>query len=227
MIELKTLGVLRTDFMQKFGTPRQGSLAKSSRGRVELEAQWRGRGIFVGLEGFSHVWLITYLHLNGQLSERGKIHPPRLRGGKVGILASRSPHRPNNIGLTLAKIEKCIDDELWVSEIDLVDGTPILDIKPYVAEADRPLEYKNGWLEGAQFSLRECEFLETAMQKIKALPEPDRFKSLIFEMLSLDPRSPAYLGKEQVDFYVWVDGYNVSFEYRDEKFFVKDIEPLA
>ena len=113
---------IRADFQQKFGTPRQGSLAKHSRARVELEPKWKGRGILCGLEGFSHVWLITYLHLSLNTRQRSKVHPPRLKGEKVGIIASRSPHRPNNIGLTLARVMKCEKDELHIAEIDLVDA---------------------------------------------------------------------------------------------------------
>src|SRR4051812_48041463 len=102
-ISLKPLGTLRADFKQKFGTPRQGSLARSSRALVELAPEWRGRGILTGLEGFSHVWVVSFLHLSNTKRLRGKVHPPRLDGGKIGVLASRSPHRPNNIGLTLAR----------------------------------------------------------------------------------------------------------------------------
>src|SRR5262245_29924204 len=118
MITLKPMAFLRADFRQKFGTPRQGSLAKNVRAHIELAKEWRGRGILSGLEGFSHVWLVSYLHLSDNKRTRGKVHPPRLKGAKVGILGSRSPHRPNNIGLTLARIEKCEGDILELSEID-------------------------------------------------------------------------------------------------------------
>src|SRR3712207_1119273 len=112
---LKAIGHLRADFKQKFGTPRQGSLAKHSRAHVELVPEWRGRGILSGLEGFSHVWIISYLHLSVSKRQRGKVHPPRLKGAKVGVIGSRSPHRPNNIGLTLARILSCTGDELHLA----------------------------------------------------------------------------------------------------------------
>lgn len=228
---LKPVAWLRADFKQKFGTPRQGSLAKSSRAHIELAPEWKGRGILSGLEGFSHVWLVTYLHLSVSKRQRGKIHPPRLKGGKVGILASRSPHRPNNIGLTLARVRKVEGDELHLSEVDLVDGTPILDIKPYLAVADRPAEYSCGWTDHVAVTNRTCEFSEKAEQDLaglvraKKVADPQRMRSLIQEMLSLDPRPPAYLGRDDAKFAVWVAGLNVVFRYHQEKFTVTGIEP--
>ncbi|MBX3020642.1 MAG: tRNA (N6-threonylcarbamoyladenosine(37)-N6)-methyltransferase TrmO [Bdellovibrionales bacterium] len=228
---LKTMGWLRADFKQKFGTPRQGALAKSSRAHVELAPEWKGRGILSGLEGFSHVWILSYLHLSVSKRQRGKIHPPRLKGGKVGILASRSPHRPNNIGLTLARVERCAGDELYVSEVDLVDGTPILDIKPYLALADRPEQYSCGWTDKVAITHRTCVFSEKADEDLRQLErsakirEVPRVRALIEEMLTLDPRPPAYLGRADAQFAVWVAGLNVHFRFHEEKFTVTGVEP--
>ncbi len=229
---LKPMAWIRADFRQKFGTPRQGSLAKSSRAIVELAPEWRGRGIFSGLEGFSHVWIVSFLHLSVNTRHRGKIHPPRLKGGKVGILASRSPHRPNNIGLTLARILKCEEDRLEIAEVDLVDGTPVLDLKPYLALADRPEEYSCGWTDKVQITHRECAFSEEAERDLKELvrarkvEEPSRIRALIEEMLSLDPRPPAYLGRKDARFAVWVAGLNVTFRFHEDKFTVLGLEPM-
>lgn len=224
-ITLKPLAWLRADFQQKFCTPRQGSLAKNSRAFIELAKDWRGRGILSGLEGFSHVWLVSYLHLSTNNRSRGKIHPPRLKGRKVGILGSRSPHRPNNIGLTLARVEKCEGDELYLSEVDLVDGTPILDIKPYLALADRPEVYTSGWVGEFPESGRECDFSEVALNDLKEVShDPERIKALIHEMLTQDPRPPAYIKKGDADFFVWVAGLNVKFRFQQDRFTVVGIE---
>lgn len=229
---LKPIAWIRADFQQKFGTPRQGSLAKNSRAEIELAPEWKGRGILSGLQGFSHVWLITYLHLSVNTRQRGKVHPPRLKGEKVGVIASRSPHRPNNIGLTLARVLSCEKDELRVAEIDLVDGTPILDIKPYLAVADRPENFSSGWTDKVVPSLRECEFSVEAEENLKELAriekidEPSRIRALIAEMLALDPRPPAYLGREDARFVVWVAGLNVTFRFHEEKFTVLGLEPV-
>lgn len=224
---LKPLAWLRADFKQKFGTPRQGTLARNSRAQVELAKEWRGRGILEGLEGFSHVWIVSYLHLSENKRTRGKVHPPRLKGKKVGILGSRSPHRPNNIGLTLAKIERCEGDQLHLSGVDLVDGTPILDLKPYVAMADRPEEYSSGWIESVEPAERACEFSSQALKDLVAVSrDPDRIQLLIHEMLTQDPRPPAYWNRADAQFAVWVAGLNVRFRFHEEKFTVEGVELL-
>ena len=228
-VELTPVGTLRADFKQKFGTPRQGSLARHSRARVELAPRWRGRGILSGLEGFSHVWLITHLHLSDNSRVRGKVHPPRLRGAKVGILASRSPHRPNNIGLTLARIEGVTGDVLELSEVDLVDGTPIFDLKPYLAEADRPAEYKDGWTATLE-PRAECTTIFTAEAEsdlAKFGREPARTRALIVEMLALDPRPPAYLARENARFAIWVEDLNVVLSFNAGVFTVVRVERTA
>ena len=225
-IILKPVGHLRADFGQKFGTPRQGALATHSRATLELAPKWRGRGILEGLGGFSHVWLVTHLHLSANVRVRGKVHPPRLRGGKVGVLASRSPHRPNNIGLTLARVAGVDGDALTLAEIDLVDGTPVLDVKPYVAQADRPAEYADGWA-GATPALATCgtEFTPAAAAELeREATDPARIRNLIVEMLALDPRPPAYLGREDARFAVWVAGLNVVLNYRAGVFTVTRVE---
>lgn len=224
---LKPMAWLRAEFKQKFGIPRQGSLAKNSRASVELTAEWRGRGILSGLEGFSHVWIVSYLHLSVSKRKRGKIHPPRLNGAKIGVMGSRSPHRPNNIGLTLARVESCEGDELELSEVDLVDGTPILDLKPYLATADRPSDFKSGWTDHVIREPRHCEFSAKAEQDLLALSsDPARVRALIHEMLTEDPRPPAYLGRKDAQFAVWVAGLNVMFRFHEEKFTVLAVEPV-
>lgn len=229
--QLKPIGHLRADFKQKFGTPRQGSLALNSRAVVELAPEWRGRGILSGLEGFSHVWIVSFLHLSISKRQRGKVHPPRLDGAKIGVMASRSPHRPNNIGLTLARIVSCEGDVLQLAEVDLVEGTPVLDLKPYLAEADRPAEFKNGWTDKVSKRERITEFSESALEDLKTLAsrdqiqEPTRLRALIQEMLILDPRPPAYLGRKDAQFAIWVAGLNVKFRFHDEKFTVTAVEP--
>lgn len=217
---LKPLGWIRADFKQKFGTPRQGSLAKNSRAEVELAPEWRGRGILSGLEGFSHVWVVSYLHLSVTKRKRGKVHPPRLDGRKIGVMGSRSPHRPNNLGLTLARILSCEGDRLELAEVDLVDGTPILDLKPYLASADRPEVFTSGWTDSVSKRERVCEFSPEAEDDLRKVNEPERVRALIVEMLSQDPRPPAYLGRTEANFAIWVAGLNVEFRFHHEKFTV-------
>ncbi len=228
--KLKAIGWIKADFKQKFATPRQGSLAKSSRASIELSPEWKGRGLLSGLESFSHVWIVSYLHLSNFKNLSAKIHPPRLRGAKVGVMGSRSPHRPNNLGLTLARILSCEGDDLQLAEVDLIEGTPVLDLKPYIGFADRPEEYSNGWLDKADSFDRKCQFSESAEAQLIVLSEqnlisePHRIRALIVEMLSLDPRPPAYLDRSNPQFAVWVAGLNVFFEYIDSGFVITKIE---
>ena len=229
-ISFKPLAWLRADYRQKFGIPRQGSHARASRAVVELAPEWRGRGILSGLEGFSHVWLISHLHLSVSKRQRGKVHPPRLGGAKIGVMGSRSPHRPNNIGLTLARVLRCQGDVLEVGEIDLVDGTPLLDLKPYLPAADRPESFASGWTDGAIKSRSACTFTEVALAELselgreKLIADTDRIRALIEEMISLDPRPPAYLGRAHARFAIWVSGLNVVFEFAEGAFTVTRIE---
>ncbi|TWW58739.1 tRNA (adenine(37)-N6)-methyltransferase [Takifugu flavidus] len=91
-----------------------------------------------GLEHYSHIWIVFVFHKNGHLSYKAKVKPPRLDGKKVGVYSTRSPHRPNALGLTLAKLDKVVGDTLYLSDIDMIDGTPVLDVKPYIPEYDSP-----------------------------------------------------------------------------------------
>ncbi|XP_073405820.1 tRNA (adenine(37)-N6)-methyltransferase isoform X1 [Dendrobates tinctorius] len=92
----------------------------------------------MGLQQFSHVWILFIFNKNGHLSYKAKVQPPRLNGAKTGVFSTRSPHRPNAIGLTLAKLDKVEDDTIYLSGIDMIQGTPVIDIKPYIAEYDSP-----------------------------------------------------------------------------------------
>lgn len=227
------IGHLRTVFNQKFGTPRQGALAPSSRAHFHLSPEWRGKGLFSGLEGFSHVWLLSLFHENKNTRRAGKVHPPRLEGEAVGVLASRSPHRPNPIGLTLARIELVSGDQLELSGVDLIDQTPILDIKPYLAEADRPDSFASGWTERLTPPNMGCEFSVEALAHIDGLSrtgqikDRERFMNLIREVLRLDPRPLAYRQRVNERFAIVLGGMDVHARFNVEMFTVIQVAPLA
>jgi tRNA (adenine37-N6)-methyltransferase len=228
---LHPIGIIRSEFDHRFGTPRQGALAPNSHATFELERVWREKGMFDSLAGFSHVWLLSVLHQNTSLRNPSKIHPPRLEGEAVGVLASRSPHRPNSIGLTLAKLEKVEGDKLWLSGVDLVDGTPILDIKPYLGEADRPQMFKSGWTENlAPINVR-CVFNEEARRDIAELgsagkiQDVTRFQKLVEEVLLLDPRPLSYRERVNERFAIVLAGMDVHARYLDGIFTVDSIRP--
>ncbi|KAM9099047.1 tRNA (adenine(37)-N6)-methyltransferase isoform 2-T2 [Sarcophilus harrisii] len=134
------IGYIESCFSAKNGTPRQPTICNLSRAclRIRKSVFNNPEHSVMGLEQFSHVWVLFVFHKNGHLSSKAKVQPPRLNGTKTGIFSTRSPHRPNAIGLTLAKLDKIEGGAIYLSGIDMINGTPVLDIKPYIADYDSP-----------------------------------------------------------------------------------------
>ncbi|XP_061586597.1 tRNA (adenine(37)-N6)-methyltransferase [Cololabis saira] len=139
-VQTVPIGFISSCFAVKNGTPRQPTICGPSRAelRVQQSVFNNPDHALVGLEQYSHVWIIFLFHKNGHLSYKAKVKPPRLNGQRVGVYSTRSPHRPNALGLTLAKLDKIKGDTLHLSDIDMIAGTPVLDIKPYIPEYDSP-----------------------------------------------------------------------------------------
>jgi len=140
-IVIRAVGVLRTCYAEKFGVPRQPGLVREAWGEVVLEPEYAKAEAVRGLEQFSHLWLVTLFHLVPEEHAALTARPPRLGGNdRVGVFASRTPYRPNRIGLSVVELVGISNDEggvrIRVRGIDWVDGTPVLDIKPYVPYAD-------------------------------------------------------------------------------------------
>ena len=195
------IGVVRTPFTEKFGIPRQPGLVAQAKGILKLNDHPFLKQACAGFEGFSHVWVIFVFHRHDAKSWKPSIRPPRL-GGKqrVGVLASRSPHRPNPIGLSACQLERIDLDapggpELHLVGVDLLDGTPVLDVKPYIPYADSIPDATSGWA-GAPITRRTVRFSDEADSQLThlAAQDPDQYahlKDLIIELLELDPR-PAF-----------------------------------
>lgn len=134
------IGYIESCFAGKNGTPRQPSICSLSRGclRISKKVFNNPEHSLMGLQQFSHVWILFIFHKNGHLKCKAKVQPPRLNGAKTGVFSTRSPHRPNAIGLTLAKLDKVEGDTVHLSGIDMIQGTPVIDIKPYIVEYDSP-----------------------------------------------------------------------------------------
>lgn len=139
-IQTVPIGYISSCFAVKNGTPRQPTVCSSSRARLKIEPSVfnNPEHSLVGLEQYSHIWIIFLFHKNGQMSYKAKVKPPRLNGQKVGVYSTRSPHRPNALGLTLAKLEGITGHTLHLSGVDIIAGTPVLDIKPYIPDYDSP-----------------------------------------------------------------------------------------
>lgn len=193
---MSPIAVIHTPFIEKFAIPRQPQLAPAAIGRVELLPPFSDPLAFAGLEQVSHVWLLFKFHAVSELKDQAprlRVRPPRLGGNdKIGVFASRSTHRPNGIGMSVVKLEKVDGTCLYVSGVDLLNGTPILDIKPYVPYADSVSNATNGLAEQApeliQITWQE-NALSTAQQH--GLRLQTDVVGLIEQCLAQDPK-PAY-----------------------------------
>ena len=209
---MRPVAVIRTPFAEKFGVPRQPGLAPSAKGRIVFEREFRNPDMLRGIEGFSHLWLIFGFHLAKGWSPT--VRPPRLGGNeRVGVFASRSPFRPNSLGLSVVKFERVeiTGDEgpvIHVSGADLVDGTPVFDIKPYVAYSDAIPDATSGFANTAPevnltvgFEPGVRETLEKKSAGLSRLAE---------EVLAADPR-PAFHDDPGREYGVTLSGVNIRF----------------
>ncbi|KHD88958.1 MAG: hypothetical protein OM95_05680 [Bdellovibrio sp. ArHS] len=197
---MEPIGYLESCFKDKFGTPRQPGLVKKAWARLKIRPDLQPEESLQGLEGFSHVWLVWIFHQNKTARYHAKVHPPRLGGKTMGLFATRSPHRPNPIGLSLVELIAVEKDGIVVSGADLVDGTPILDIKPYLPEIESIPDARTGWpAEVAKEKIR-VEFTEHAENVLCSWEErnPDKaLREIVVGTLQLDPRPVIYRGYEE------------------------------
>ncbi|MFA0997986.1 MULTISPECIES: tRNA (N6-threonylcarbamoyladenosine(37)-N6)-methyltransferase TrmO [Pseudomonas syringae group] len=187
------VGFVRSCFKEKFAIPRQPQLAPAARGVLELVAPFDQGEAVQGLEQVSHVWLLFLFHLALEDKPRLKVRPPRLGGNQsMGVFATRATHRPNGIGQSVVKLDKVEAGRLWLSGIDLLDGTPVLDIKPYVPYADVIAEATNQ-IASAAPALIPVQWQDAALLQARghALRLSEPLVELIEQCLAQDPR-PAY-----------------------------------
>lgn len=192
-IPMKIIAHIESDFPDKFGIPRQSGLAASLISRIVFEPEYRNPDALRGLEGFSHVWLVWYFSEADRKGEWSPtVRPPRLGGNtRVGVFATRSPFRPNPLGLSSVKLESVAMDAqlgpvIYVSGADLMNGTPIFDIKPYLAYVDSHPEAVDGFALNQKEGLLDVVFPKALLEQIV----PEKREGLI-EILSQDPR-PQY-----------------------------------
>ncbi|WP_022942516.1 tRNA (N6-threonylcarbamoyladenosine(37)-N6)-methyltransferase TrmO [Psychromonas hadalis] len=191
---LQTIATIHSPYKEKFAVPRQPGLVPSANALLEILPPYNDINAFVGLEAYSHLWLMFIFHKNKPQSNwQPMVRPPRLGGNKrIGVFATRSPNRPNPIGLSLVEFHGVIQKEgklfLQLSNIDLVDGTPIVDIKPYIPYADSKPEAKAGF---AQLIPESSMLVNFSQQSLEMLANNEELKTLITEVLKQDPR-PAY-----------------------------------
>lgn len=235
-MDLKVIAYARNGFSQKFGIPRQSREESCIETHIIFAPAFRVREALRGIEEYSHLWLLWGFHEvegeNGKLKgENGKldwsptVRPPRLGGNKrMGVFATRSPFRPNNIGLTCVKLLRIEDDAenglvLVVSGADLLNGTPIYDIKPYLAFSDSRPDAKNGFAEPTKDYQLEVHISEEMKQDAIRNGCP---MAAICEILRQDPR-PAYQNNPQRVYYVDYDCWTVGFVVSDANVCVKEL----
>lgn len=212
-----------TDFQSKFGIPRQSGLVPELMGEIVFEPQYRQKEALMGIEEFSHLWLLWEFSEAKREHWSATVCPPRL-GGKVrkGVFATRSPFRPNPIGLSCVKLEKvCWDDErgatLLVSGVDLLNGTPIYDIKPYLPYADAHPEALGSFGQAHEKDRIRVIFPE---EEKKKLPEDKQEAAL--KVLEQDPRA-AY--NKQPDYVYGMEfaGYDIRFTVSENELLVQEV----
>ncbi len=213
-MEFSPIAYIRSEFPTKFGIPRQSGLVSSLRAMIVFEPMYRNPDALRGIESFSHLWLIWEFSEVLRKGWSPTVRPPRLGGNtRIGVFATRSPFRPNPIGLSCVRLEQVCPDSkhgtvLLVSGADLMDGTPIYDIKPYIPYADAHPEAVGGFAQEAPVPTLQVDFPPQLLERI---PE-DRRQALI-SVLALDPRPSYQDDPKRV--------YGMSFADRNIRFTVK------
>ncbi len=221
---IRAIAHIRSDFPSKFGIPRQSGLVDELRAAVVFEPEFRNPDAVRGLEGYSHIWLIWQFSASERGSWSATVRPPRLGGNtRMGVFATRSPFRPNALGLSSVRLERveldpALGPVLHVRGADLMDGTPIFDIKPYVAQADCHPDAVCGFADRAEDPLLEVECAEAMLQIVPA----DR-RAALLEVLSRDPR-PAYQRDPDRIYGMSFAGCNIRFRVTEQLLHVLEIE---
>ena len=222
---MKTIAHIYTDFSTKFGLPRQSGLIEEIKGRIIFEKEYRSPEAFRGLEDFSHIWLLWQFSESVRESWSPTVRPPLLGGNtRMGVFATRSPFRPNPIGLSCVKLEKIEYSKadgpvLYVSGCDLMNGTPIYDIKPYLPYADSVPQATGGFT--ATLDERKLE-VDISDELLKNVPEQKR-KTLL-AVLAGDPR-PSYQNDPERIYGFGFAGLEIKFTVSDRKLTVIAVIP--
>lgn len=221
MPEYQAIGFISSPFKQKFAIPRQPNLVPEAIGELLLQGSYGDPDILRELESFSHLWLLFHFHATADQGWTTTVQPPRLGGReKVGVLASRSPFRPNPIGMSVVKnlgYEKTDEGLLLrLGGIDLLDGTPVLDIKPYVPYADSIEEASGGFAASRPGQAITIEFSAAATAALETFQQQyPQLQSLITSLLQQDPR-PAWRVREQDDKQYGMSLYTLNIKWRVE-----------
>jgi tRNA-Thr(GGU) m(6)t(6)A37 methyltransferase TsaA len=217
-LEINPIGFVRSCYKQKFGTPRQSGLVPQSFAVIELLPEFQPQFSLQGLQDCSHIWVIFWFHKSENSRFHAKVHPPRLEGKTMGVFATRSPNRPNPLGLSLVKLEKIENNQLHISGVDFIEGTPIFDLKPYLVQTEAIVDAQSGWSQNSADLQLQVEWDLKAQKAIQDL-DCGSLKDLIEGTLKRDPRplvyrqnKPQYRDKHAI----FVDNFDVHFKVLDD-----------
>ena len=221
--EMKVIARIHNDFPTKFGIPHQSNRLETLKATIVFEPEYRVTEAFRGLEEYSYIWLIWQFSEAVRDTWSPTVRPPRLGGNtRMGVFATRSPFRPNNLGLSSVKLEKVEQDSklgsvLWISGADLVDGTPIFDIKPYLPYVDSHPEAAGGFAEEKKEYRLSVEMSEELQQLL-----PEEKRAALLEVLSQDPRPSYHKDPERVYGFPYA-GFDVRFRVAEDVLYVCDM----
>ena len=223
---IRPIAHIETDLPTKFGVPRQSGLVPSLTARIVFEPLYRDPVAFRGLEGYSHIWLLWGFSENRRDEWAATVKPPRLGGNtRMGVFATRSPYRPNALGLSAVRLDAVEADErlgivLRVSGADLMDGTPIYDVKPYLPFADSLPDASGGFADGVRDHSLEVDFPPALLARI-----PEDKREALIGILAQDPR-PAYIDEPGRRYGFNYLSFDVRFTAADGRLTVTDIVDL-
>ncbi len=224
-LSIRPIAVIHTDFTDKFGIPRQSGRVPELKGTIVMEPEYRVPEAFRGIEDYSHLWLLFDFSASHRETWSPTVRPPRLGGNqRVGVFATRSPFRPNPIGLSCVKLDGiCFTDEgpvLQVSGVDLLDGTPILDIKPYLPYTDSIPAASGSFGE----ALRTHSLSVAFPPDLLSMLPPDKQQAAI-ACLADDPR-PSYQHDPQRCYSMCFAGFDIHFYVQDDRLTVTGVDIL-
>ena len=223
---IEPIATMHSDFHTKFGIPRQSGLVEELTSTIVFEPAYRNPDALRGIEGYSHLWLIWQFSANADQKWSPTVRPPRLGGNtRMGVFATRSPFRPNFLGLSCVKllsVEQTAEHGvvIHVSGADLMNGTPIVDIKPYVPYADCKTDAKGGFTDSAGDFLLNVHFTEELLQKL-----PEVKQQAAISLLTHDPR-PSYQNDPERIYGISFAGFDIHFKVKGSELTVLEVNKL-
>ncbi|MCR4675313.1 MAG: tRNA (N6-threonylcarbamoyladenosine(37)-N6)-methyltransferase TrmO [Lachnospiraceae bacterium] len=210
-MEITPIAYIKNDYKEKFGIPRQSGIIDEVVSRIIFEKEYKREDALKGLEDYDYIWLIFGFSKNHERPFCATVKPPRLGGHeRMGVFATRSPFRPNNLGLSSVRLIGIEDGDLLVKGADLLDNTPIYDIKPYVAFSDAHMDARSGFVDERPWTNLKVDFPKELLERI-----PVEKQEALLKVLSQDPR-PAYDRGIDREYKLAFGKWDISFEIKDE-----------